>query len=217
MLCARGVSLAVLLLAWGTSTSAEAREPDDLYPRLVLAGGPILGPSIASEEDCRRNGPGYYCENNGFFLGAGLNLEVRARLRKILYLHVRGLVTGNTDRTEGAYSGVVGAGIGLGIYHRYLFARGEYLLMSGFGSNLYRPPFQDERTAAIYLGHHAGLFSAGLRAHVTGRLGFEFWGGLMAGPRIERVTMRSEFGGGRTQISFLAGINVSFDMLVKAK
>jgi len=103
------------------------------------------------------------------------------------------------------------------VYHRYLFARGEYLLLGGFGSNFYRPPFQDEQTAAVYLGHHAALVSAGLRTHATGRLGFEFWGGLMVGPRMIRVTMRSDFDEDRIQISFLAGINLTFDLLTKPK
>lgn len=199
---------------WLVGTEATAREPLDPYPRLVVAGGPVLGPTIASEEDCRQNGPAYYCENNGYFLGAGLNLELRVRLRKLLYLHGRGLLVGNTSRTEGAYRGAGGAGIGLGVYHKYLFARGEYLLLGPFGDNSYRPPFQMERTASVVMGNHAGLMSLGLRTHLTKRLGIELWGGFVIGPRIVRSTMRTELNEDRIQLSFLAGFNLTFDALV---
>ncbi len=202
------------LVALTSSAQADAREPLDPYPRLVIAGGPLIGPTIASEEDCRANGPTYYCENNGYFLGLGANLEARVRLRKLLYVHLRGLIVGNTARTEGAYSGAGGTGIGIGVYHRYLFARGEYLLLGAFGSNLYRAPFQDERMSTVVMGNHAGLLSTGLRTHLTGRLGIELWGGLMIGPRILRTTMREELNEDRVQVSFLAGFNLTFDALI---
>ncbi|MCA9717450.1 MAG: hypothetical protein H6713_09970 [Myxococcales bacterium] len=214
---ARRLAALVAALVGVTVTDAraapggKAEAPE--RPRLVIAGGPVIGPHVGSEEDCRPNGPSIYCENTGGLLGVGLNLELRGQLYGLLYGQLRGVLVGNVRGADGVYSGLATPGVGLGLHARRVFLRAEYLLMLPFGDDRYRSPFASQPDSTVALGYHAGMLSGGARFYVRSRLAIELWGGLVVGPRVERVTERAETTGANTQVSFMAGLNLSFDAI----
>ena len=208
--------------ALGLGYVADARadekpRPKWQRPRLQLAAGPVLGPHVRSEDRCLLEDGGFLCESAGGFLGFGFNLELRGQLYKWLYGHLRGSIVGNTLRLReagGAYTGMFSPGIGLGAYARLAFLRAEYVLVLPFGDNFYSPPYSDDPDAGtVELGYHAALISAGVRIPVAERTGVELWGGLMIGPRVHRRSIHEDATGDTTQLTFLAGVNVTFDLL----
>ncbi len=202
--------------ASGASSRPSKKPPADekpAKPRLIVAAGPVVGPHISGEEDCRPNGPSIYCENTGNLLGVGLNVELRGQLIGPLYAQLRGVLVGNVRGADGVYSGMAIPGAGLALHGRRVFLRAEYLATLGFGNNLYRSPFDSLSNSKVELGYHAGMFSAGARLYARSRVAIELWGGLVVGPKVERSTERVETTGGTTQISFMAGLNVSFDAI----
>ena len=194
----------------GPSASADEKPGK---PRLIVAVGPIIGPHISGEEDCRPNGPSIYCENTGNLLGFGLNMELRGQLYGPLYAQLRGVLVGNVRGADGVYNGMAIPGAGLALHGRRVFLRAEYLATMAFGNNIYRSPFDTLSDSKVEVGYHAGMFSAGARFYARSRVAFELWGGLVVGPKVERTTDRVETTGTNTQISFMAGLNVSFDAI----
>jgi len=187
-------------------------------PRLQIALSPVLGPYSRGEQDCRPRGPVYYCEDGGSFLGLGTSLEVRLKTFGPLYFHARALIVGNTHkRPYAVYSGLGGAGFGLGAYARLAFIRAEYLSIDTFGSSTYRPPFGQLDGATDAYGHHAALISGGVRLPFRERWNAELWGGFVLGPRGIRTTPREVSVGDRMMVSFLLGFGISFDVIPGAR
>ena len=201
-----------LALAPADAHAAKRKKSDRGHPRLVLAPGPMIGPHSIGNEECRPEEA--KCETNGSFFGAGMQLEVRPRIYKLLYFHARPFILGN-GAPDKAYTGAWGVGAGLGVYGQHIFGRGEYLFFDAFGDNSFAPPFFNERVGRDTWGHHAGLLSVGFRLQVKGRVGLELWGGPMFGPRSVR-TIPGEDTERRTLITFMLGFNVSVDV-VKAR
>ncbi|MCA9711138.1 MAG: hypothetical protein KDK70_35175, partial [Myxococcales bacterium] len=93
---------------------AAPQTPPRTYPRLVLAIGPMAGPHAIGNERC--DGEKARCETKGSFFGVGAQIELRARLYRPLYLHVRGLAVSNVSPNDPIYDGLAGGGVGLGAY-----------------------------------------------------------------------------------------------------
>jgi len=190
------------------TATPPAAEPTRTHPRLVLAGGPIVGPHAIGNEECDVELA--RCETKGSFLGLGGQLELRGRLWRLLYLHARGLVVGNVSANDRIYRGVGAAGVGLGLYGRRVFGRGEYLYVGAFGDNHFEPPFFDGEVASDEWGHHAGMLSVGFRQPLPHRLAVELWGGLVIGPRSVRRVPQAE-PDERVLTTFLVGLDLSWD------
>ncbi len=180
------------------------------YPRLVLAGGPIVGPHTFGTEECRSEER--RCETHGTFLGLGLNVELRARVFRPLYVHARGILVGNVSPRDPVHRGLYGGGLGFGAYGRRVFGRAEYLLVDTFGDDHFARPFGERNQGRDRWGHHSGLFSAGARLPFKQRMGAELWGGLMVGPRSTR-TLSDDDPERRTLLTFLVGVNVTYDLV----
>jgi len=202
----------------GASTSAEtadatdqaaAESPPFLYPRLMLAGGLLLGPHAIGNEECRTELA--RCETKGSFFGFGGTIEVRGRLWRPLYLHVRGLAVRNVSPNDPIYSGMLGAGGGLGLYHRRVFGRAEYLYVNARGDNRFEPPFFQGKVASDEWGNHAGSLSVGFRQPLPHNLAVELWGGVMFGPKSLRLVPQQE-PDERVLTSFQLGLNLAWDV-----
>lgn len=182
------------------------------YPRLVIAGGPVIGPHAFGNEECREQLA--RCETTGTFFGVGANVELRAQIWRPIYVHLRGVIVGNASprQRDPLYKGLGGGGIGIGAYARHVFGRAEYLLVGAIGDNHFGRPFGDGEVGRDDWGHHAGLFSVGGRLPFTPRLTGELWGGLMVGPKSARQ-LPDEPIERRTLLTFLAGINIAYDLL----
>lgn len=192
-------------------TIAPPTEPDRplrTYPRLVLAGGPVVGPHALGNEEC--NYDLGRCETKGSFIGTGVQLEVRARLWKIIYAHARGLVVGNVSPNDRIHRGLWGVGVGVGLMGRRVFGRAEYLFLDTFGDNHFEPPFYDGEVASDEWGHHAGMLSVGFRQPLPKGVAAELWGGLVIGPHSVRRVPDIE-PDERVLTTFLVGLNVSWD------
>jgi hypothetical protein len=115
-------------------------------------------------------------------------------------------------RRDPLYSGLGGAGIGIGAYGRRAFVRGEYLFVAPFGKERFTPPFHTEATASDRWGNHAGLFSFGFRQPFAERWAVELWGGPMIGPKSVREVPPAP---AQTRIlpTFLVGINIGYDIV----
>ena len=183
-------------------------------PPLILAVGPMLGPHAFGTEECRSEEA--RCERAGTFFGLGLSLELRARLFRILYAHVRPWVVGNVGPGDRIYRGAAGAGVGLGVYGQHIFGRGEYIPLGVFGSNRFEPPFYEGQEGRDEWGNHAGMVTVGFRGNLKkvagGRMGFELWVGPMFGPTSTR-TISGQERERRTLITFMLGVNLSFDVV----
>ncbi len=179
------------------------------YPRLVLAGGPLVGPHAIGNEDCRPLEK--RCETRGSFFGTGFTLELRPRIYKMLYAHLRPWVVGNVAPDK-VYSGAFGVSAGLGVYVRHAFVRGEYTVLGAFGDNKFTPPFFEGEVAHDTWGNHSGMLAAGFRKRVKGRVGLELWAGPMFGPSSRRVFPDGDVDS-RTLITFMAGLGVFIDVV----
>lgn len=180
------------------------------HPRLMLAGGPIVGPHAIGNEQC--NTELARCETKGSFLGLGAQVELRARLWRSIYVHGRGLAVGNVSPNSRIYKGLWGLGAGLGLYGRRAFGRAEYLFVDAFGDNRFEPPFYEGKVASDEWGHHAGMVSVGFRQPLPRGLAVELWGGLVIGPRSVRK-IPQEVPDERALTTFLVGLNLSWDAL----
>jgi hypothetical protein len=180
------------------------------YPRLVLAGGPIVGPHAIGNEQCDVELA--RCETKGSFLGLGAQLELRARLWRLIYAHARGLAVGNVSPNDRIHRGLWGVGAGLGLYSRRVFGRAEYLFVDTFGDNHFEPPFYQGEVAYDEWGHHAGMLSVGFRQPLPRGVAAELWGGLVIGPHSRRQVPQEQ-PDDRVLTTFLVGLNVSWDVL----
>jgi hypothetical protein len=190
------------------AASPKADRPPRTYPRLVIAGGPVVGPHALGNEEC--NPELGRCETKGSFLGVGAQVELRARLWRMIYAHARGLTVGNVSPNDRIHRGLWGAGAGVGLHGRRAFGRAEYLFLSTFGDNHFEPPFYDGEVASDEWGHHAGMLSVGFRQPLPHRLSAELWGGLVIGPRSVRRVPDIE-PDERVLTTFLVGLDVSWD------
>ncbi|HET6583175.1 MAG TPA: hypothetical protein VFG69_07005 [Nannocystaceae bacterium] len=181
-------------------------------PRLVLGGGPVVGPHSFGNEECRQQLG--RCETKGTFFGIGGQVELRGQLWKPLYLHARVLAVGNASPAgrDPVHAGLWGLGIGVGAYSKRAFVRGEYLFVDTFGGDRFALPFGDQSVGRDRWGHHAGLFSVGLRLPFQERYGAELWGGFMAGPRSRREIPGQPLER-RVLLTFLVGLNVTYDLI----
>jgi hypothetical protein len=196
-----------------TSDGAAATRPKRYrHPLLVIAGGPVVGPHAFGNEECREQLA--RCETTGTFFGVGANLELRLRVWRPLYVHVRGVIVGNASppQRDPLYKGLGGGGIGFGAYAKHVFGRAEYLVVDTFGSDRFGRPFGDGAVGRDRWGHHTGLFSVGGRINFKPRLAGEIWGGLMVGPKSYRQ-LPDEPIDRRTLLTFLAGINIAYDLI----
>lgn len=196
-------------------TEAATPEPDEpepeqprTYPRLVIAGGPMLGPHAFGNEQC--NSELAECQTKGSFFGLGGQIELRGRLWRPLYLHVRGLAVRNVSPNDPVYAGVLGAGAGLGAYARRIFGRAEYQYVHALGDNHFEPPFFDGEVATDDWGHHAGMIAVGFRQPLPRNLYLELWGGLMLGPSSVRRVAQEE-PDERRLTTFQVGLNLAWD------
>lgn len=190
---------------------ASRRAP---YPRLVIAGGPVIGPHAYGNEECRAEEQ--RCEVRGTFFGFGLNVELRVRLWRPLYAHARAILVANASPRDPVHSGLYGGGLGFGAYARRAFARAEYLLVGTLGDDHFGRPFGNGDVARDRWSHHAGLFSVGARMPFKRRSAAELWGGLMVGPRSARA-IPDEPVDRRTLLTFLVGVNFAYDLLPARK
>jgi hypothetical protein len=190
------------------AASPKDDRPPRTYPRLVIAGGPVVGPHALGNEEC--NAELGRCETKGSFLGVGAQVELRARLWRMIYAHARGLTVGNVSPNDRIHRGLWGAGAGVGLHGRRAFGRAEYLFLSTFGDNHFEPPFYDGEVASDEWGHHAGMLSVGFRQPLPHRLSAELWGGLVIGPRSVRRVPDIE-PDERVLTTFLVGLDVSWD------
>jgi hypothetical protein len=204
-----GVAALALLCTPRSALAAEPEPEPAKHPRLVLAGGPTVGPHRFGIETCKDDGR---CDTAGSFVGVGATVELRARLWRPLYAHARGLFVGNVIRTKPPYSGLLGAGLGFGVYGRWALARAEYLLVFPIGDGVFPRPFADEEGITDTWGHHAGLLSAGVRYKPLERIAGELWGGLVIGPKATRTAELEETDEGPL-LSFLIGLTLSYDVL----
>ncbi|MBC8069752.1 MAG: hypothetical protein IAG13_15550, partial [Deltaproteobacteria bacterium] len=196
-----------------SSDDTAAKEPKRYrYPLLVIAGGPMVGPHAFGNEECREQLA--RCETTGTFFGLGANVELRLRVWRPLYVHLRGVIVGNAapQQRDPLYKGLGGGGIGFGAYSKHVFGRAEYLLVSAFGSDRFGRPFGDSAVGRDTWGHHAGLFSVGARLNFKPRLAGELWGGLMVGPKSNRQ-LPDEPIERRTLLTFMAGINIAYELI----
>jgi hypothetical protein len=182
------------------------------FPKLVVAGGPVIGPHAIGNELCRASDQ--VCEKHGAFFGVGGQVEVRARLYQALAFHARGLVVANSMAADKdpIYDGMWGAGAGLGAYGRRIFGRIEYVFVDAWGKNTFKPPLHSEETGKDEWGHHAGLISAGARFPFRQRLAMELWGGFMFGPKSVRTVPPNP---PETRIlpTFLFGLSFAVDVI----
>jgi len=190
------------------SPPPETTEPPRTYPRLVLAAGPMLGPHAIGNQQCLAEEA--RCEKKGSFLGAGANLELRARLYRPLYLSLRGVAVANASPNDPIYSGLVGGGVGLGAYGRRIFGRAEYLLVHALGDDRFEPPFAEGKVARDEWGNHAGMVSVGFRQPLPKGLALELWAGPMFGPRSVRRVPQVE-PDERVLVTFMLGLNLAWD------
>jgi len=204
-----GVAALALVCAPSAALAAQTKPDPAKHPRLVLAGGPTIGPHRLGIETCKDDGR---CDTAGGFVGIGGTVELRARAWRPLYAHARGLFVGNVITTKPPYSGLLGAGLGFGAYGRWALARAEYLLVFPVGDGMFPRPFAGEDGFTDTWGHHAGLISAGVRYKPLTRIAFELWGGLMIGPKSTRTAELEETEEG-TLLSFLVGLTLSYDVL----
>jgi hypothetical protein len=184
--------------------------PPRSHARLTLAGGPILGPHAFGNEQC--DAEQARCETKGSFLGLGAQLELRARVWRMIKVHGRGLVVRNVSSNDRIYRGLWGLGAGLGVYSRRVFGRAEYLFVDAFGDNHFEPPFFEGEVAYDEWGHHAGMLSVGFRQPLPRGFAAELWGGLVLGPHSRRQ-LPQEQPDERVLTTFLVGVNVSWDAL----
>lgn len=196
---------------------AESEPPDDPgketrhtrgFPRIVIAGGPLIGPHALGNEEC--SGEMARCEKKGAFFGVGGHVEVRGRLWRALGAHVRGLAIKNVAPTDRVHSGLVGFGAGLGAYDYRIFGRVEYVFVQPLGDNRFEPPFFDGAVGTDTWGRSAGLISVGFRQPLPHRLAIELWGGLMLGPRSVRRVPQQE-PDERRLTTFQVGLNLAWD------
>jgi hypothetical protein len=200
-----------------TLESAPPPEPDapperPRFPRLVVAGGPLIGPHAIGNQECRDSDQ--RCVTAGGFFGAGMQAELRVRIWRPLGAHVRGLLVGNAtpkDR-DPIYRGLWGMGVGLGAYGRRIFARAEYLFVDTFGKETFTPPFHTAVTGSDVWGHHAGLLSVGFRQPFGERFAAELWGGPMIGPKSRRQITPSP-PENRILPTFLLGLSLTYDLV----
>ena len=178
-----------------------------IYPRLVLAAAPVIGPHTIGTEECRAEE--LQCQFGGRFLGLGGTVELRPRLYKALYAHVRFLGVGNVLQDKPVYKGIIGAGVGIGAYGRHIFARIEYLPVFPIGDGSFEPPFSSRATAQDDWGNHAGMWSVGARFPFSPRLSGELWGGMTIGPSSKRE-IQGQPADERTLISFMFGLGVAW-------
>lgn len=204
-----GVAALALVCAPTNALAAESKPEPPKHPRLVLAGGPTIGPHRFGVESCTDDGR---CDTAGSFVGVGGTIELRARAWRPLYAHARGLFVGNVIRAKPPYSGLLGAGLGFGAYGRWAMARAEYLLVFPVGDGMFPRPFAGEDGITDTWGHHAGLLSAGVRYKPLTRIAFELWGGLVIGPKSTRTAELEETEEGPL-LSFLVGLTLSYDVL----
>ncbi|MCH9688002.1 MAG: hypothetical protein K0V04_41615 [Deltaproteobacteria bacterium] len=186
---------------------AKAKAPRQ-YPRLVIAGGPMIGPHAIGNEECDSSLA--RCETRGSFFGFGGQLEVRARIWKVLYVDVRGVLVRNVSRHERIYNGLGGGALGLGAYGRRAFARAEYVYINAFGDNRFEPPFYDGKVATDQWGNHAGMLAAGFRQPLPKNLSAELWGGVLFGPSSTRSIPQEE-PDERVLTTFMVGLNLAWD------
>lgn len=189
-------------------TNAAPARPPRTYSRLVLAGGPVVGPHALGNEEC--NAEAGRCETKGSFIGMGAQVEARVRLWRMIYAHARGLVVGNVSPNDRIHRGLWGVGAGMGLHGRRAFARAEYLFLDTFGDNHFEPPFYEGEVASDEWGHHAGMLSVGFRQPLPKRVHAELWGGLVIGPHSSRRVPDLE-PDERVLTTFLVGLNVSWD------
>jgi len=190
--------------------TASDEPPPRHYPRLILAGGPLIGPHAIGNQQCSPEE--IRCEKKGSFFGAGAQLELRARLYRPLYLHLRGMAARNVSPNDPIYSGIAGGGIGLGAYGKRIFGRAEYLLLHAFGDDRFEPPFAEGLVARDEWGNHAGMLAVGFRQPLPRGLAIELWAGPMFGPRSVRFVPQSE-PDERLLTTFMLGLNLAWDAL----
>ena len=184
-------------------------------PRLQLSAGMVFGPHALGEADCQSNDGISECQHRGNFLGAGATIELRAQLFKFLYLHARGVVVGNVrQRPYAVHSGLAGGGLGLGVYSRLAFIRGEYMLIPAFGPETYVPPFYDKQVARDHYGLHAGMISGGIHKYVTARTALELWAGFIIGPSAERTSLSMQVNEKRVLKPFMVSVGFVFDLVL---
>jgi len=198
-----------------TEAPVEAPATDDAptrprFPRLVLAGGPFIGPHALGNEECRLDA--MRCDKRGSFFGLGLQVELRARIYKPLYVHARGLIARNVSPNDRVYRGLGGGAAGLGAYGRRVFGRAEMLLVGAYGDNAFTPPFHATESGRDEWGNVAGLLAAGFRQPFAERIGLELWGGVMFGPKSVR-TIPSAEPDERTLTTFMVGLNFFADVV----
>lgn len=181
-------------------------------PRLVIGGGPIVGPHAFGTEECRDEEK--KCETKGTFFGVGGQVEIRGQVWKALFVHGRVLAVGNVSPAgrDPVHDGLWGLGLGFGAYAKRAFVRGEYVFVDTFGENRFALPFGSNMVGKDTWGHHAGLFSVGLRLPFKQRYGLELWGGFMAGPGSRRE-IPDQPDETRVLLTFLLGLNVTYDLL----
>ncbi len=191
-----------------SETTSDDEPPPRQYPRLIIAGGPLIGPHAIGNQQC--SSEEIRCEKKGSFFGAGAQLELRARLYRPLYLHLRGVAARNVSPNAPVYSGIAGGGIGLGAYGKRIFGRAEYLLLQAFGDDRFEPPFADGLVARDEWGNHAGMLAVGFRQPLPRGLALELWAGPMFGPRSVRFVPQSE-PDERLLTTFMLGFNLAWD------
>lgn len=189
--------------------AAKPERPPHVHPRLVLAAGPLVGPHAFGNEEC--NAELAECQTKGSFFGLGGQVELRARVWKPIFVHLRGLAIKNVSPNDPVYAGVLGAGAGLGAYARRVFGRAEYVYVHALGDNHFEPPFFDGAVATDTWGHHAGVVAVGFRQPLPRNLSVELWGGLMLGPRsVRRVAQ--EVPDERRLTTFQVGLDLAWDV-----
>ena len=191
--------------------------------RFVVAVSPVLGPHAFGNQQC--NNQDAICDRAGRFLGLGGTLELRARLHKILYAHARFLGVGNAIGHKPVFGGLLAPGLGLGVYGKLAFIRGEYMFYVPVGGkncttldpsgaefcDAFEVPFGSDEAGEAIWSAHAGLISGGLRYRLKPRMVGELWGGLVVGPRERRLLFdQAET---RTLTSFLVGVGLAFDVV----
>jgi len=182
---------------------------------LQLSAGLVLGPHALGEADCQSTDGISECQHRGNFLGAGATIELRAQLFKFLYMHARGVIVGNIRRRPYAvHSGLGGGGLGLGMYSRQAFIRGEYMLVPTFGPDTYVPPFYDKQVARDRYGLHAGMISGGIHKYVSPRTALELWAGMVIGPSSRRTSLSEQVAEKRVLITFMVSVGVLFDLVL---
>lgn len=190
------------------TTDNEDDSTERVYPRIVIAGGPMVGPHTLGNEQCSSEMA--RCEKKGVFFGVGGHVEVRARVWRPIAVHVRGLAIKNVAPTDRVYAGMLGLGGGVGAYGRRIFGRAEYLFVHALGDNRFEPPFFDGEVARDTWGKSAGLISVGFRQPLPRNLAVELWGGLMIGPHSVREVPQQE-PDERNLVTFQIGLNVAWD------